>query len=140
MIKAYTRSTNNSLRMFRTNRNNSAKDMKKLSSGLRINTAADDAAGLAISEKMRAQIRGLVQAERNISDGISLVQVADSGMNEIHSILQRIRELGIQSANDTNTESDRNAIQVEVDTLVSEIYNIVDNTEFNDIKLYYKVF
>lgn len=135
MIRSYTKSTNNSLRIFKENRVKSTKAMRKLSSGLRINSAADDAAGLAISDKMKAQIRGLSQAERNIEDGVSLLQVAEGGMNEINSILQRVRELGVQAGNDTNTEEDRFNIQLEVDNLLSEVDNITDTTEFNGIKV-----
>ena len=135
MIRSYTKSTNNSLRIFKENRVKSTKAMRKLSSGLRINSAADDAAGLAISDKMKAQIRGLSQAERNIEDGVSLLQVSEGGMNEINSILQRVRELGVQAGNDTNTEEDRFNIQLEVDKLLSEVDNITDTTEFNGIKV-----
>ena len=94
--------------------------MEKLSSGLRINRAGDDAAGLAISEKMRGQIRGLDQASRNAQDGISLIQTAEGALNETHSILQRMRELAVQASNDTNTADDRAAIQKEVDQLAKE--------------------
>ena len=110
---------------------NSGKAMEKLSSGLRINRAGDDAAGLAISEKMRGQIRGLDQASRNSQDGISLIQTAEGALNETHSILQRMRELSVQSANDTNVEADRGAIQDEVDQLAREITRISETTEFN---------
>lgn len=108
-----------------------AKSMEKLSSGLRINRAGDDAAGLAISEKMRGQIRGLDQASRNAQDGISLIQTAEGALNESHSILQRMRELGVQAANDTNTETDRLELQKEVNQLVEELDRIGNNTEFN---------
>lgn len=114
---------------------NSGKSMEKLSSGLRINRAGDDAAGLAISEKMRGQIRGLDQASRNAQDGISLIQTAEGALNETHSILQRMRELAVQSANDTNVSADRGAIQDEMNQLVSEIDRIANNTEFNTQKL-----
>lgn len=106
--------------------------MEKLSSGLRINKAGDDAAGLAISEKMRGQIRGLDQAARNAQDGISLIQTAEGALNETHSILQRMRELSVQSANDTNTGSDRAEIQKEVNQLTSEINRIGNTTQFNE--------
>ncbi|WAM33051.1 flagellar hook-associated protein FlgL [Caldicellulosiruptor morganii] len=112
-----------------------AKSLEKLSSGMRINRAGDDAAGLAISEKMRSQIRGLNQAQRNAQDAISLIQTAEGALNEVHSILQRMRELAVQAANDTNTDADRNAIQNEVDQLVSEIDRIANTTEFNTKKL-----
>ncbi|MTI65737.1 MAG: flagellin [Firmicutes bacterium] len=105
--------------------------MEKLSSGLRINRAGDDAAGLAISEKMRGQIRGLEQAERNSQDGISLIQTAEGALNETHSILQRMRELSVQAANDTATTEDRGEIQKELDQLVEEIDRIGNTTEFN---------
>lgn len=106
--------------------------MEKLSSGLRINRAGDDAAGLAISEKMRAQIRGLDQASRNAQDGISLIQTAEGALNETHDILQRMRELAVQSANDTNDDTtDRKAIQDEVDQLAREITRISETTQFN---------
>ena len=109
--------------------------MEKLSSGLRINRAGDDAAGLAISEKMRGQIRGLDQASRNSQDGISMIQTAEGALSETHSILQRMRELAVQSSNDTNTNADRKEIQKEVEQLKSEINRISDNTEFNTQKL-----
>ncbi|AGT33466.1 hypothetical protein M493_16260 [Geobacillus genomosp. 3] len=112
-----------------------AKNMEKLSSGLRINRAGDDAAGLAISEKMRGQIRGLEQASRNAQDAISLIQTAEGALNETHSILQRMRELAVQAANDTNTADDRNEIQKEIDQLKSEINRIASDTEFNTKKL-----
>lgn len=115
--------------------NAQAKNMEKLSSGLRINRAGDDAAGLAISEKMRGQIRGLDQASRNAQDGISLIQTAEGALNETHSILQRMRELATQAANDTNVDSDRNEIQKEINALTSEINRIGNTTEFNTQKL-----
>jgi len=108
-----------------------ANSMEKLSSGLRINKASDDAAGLSISEKMRGQIRGLEQASANAQDGISLMQTAEGALNETHDILQRMRELAVQSANDTNTDTDRKELQKEVNELASEISRIGDNTEFN---------
>lgn len=111
------------------------KNLEKLSSGLRINRAADDAAGLAISEKMRAQIKGLNQAVRNAQDGISLIQTAEGALNETHAILQRMRQLSVQSANDTNTDNDRLQIKQEVDQLILEIDRIAGNTEFNTKKL-----
>ncbi len=113
-----------------------AKSMEKLSSGMRINRAGDDAAGLAISEKMRGQIRGLDMASKNAQDGISLIQTAEGALNETHDILQRMRELAVQSANDTNdTTTDRAAIQDEVDQLAREITRISETTEFNGKKL-----
>ena len=114
---------------------NSGKAMEKLSSGLRINRAGDDAAGLAISEKMRGQIRGLDQATRNGQDGISMIQTAEGALNETHSILQRMRELSVQSANDTNVKADRTAIQEEMNQLTKEIDRISNTTEFNTQKL-----
>lgn len=125
----------NTYRMLTLNNTLNAKSLEKLSSGLRINRAGDDAAGLAISEKMRGQIRGLEQAARNAQDGISLIQTAEGALNEIHSILQRMRELAAQSANDTNTSVDRNEIQKEVNQLAQEITRIANNTEFNTQKL-----
>lgn len=117
--------------------NNAAtsKSLEKLSSGLKINRAGDNAAGLAISEKMRGQIRGLDQASTNASDSISLIQTAEGALNETHSILQRMRELAVQSANDTNTDTDRGEIQKEIDQLTSEVDRIANTTEFNTQKL-----
>lgn len=109
--------------------------MERLSSGLRINRAADDPAGLAISEKMRAQIRGLSQAQRNVQDGISLIQTAEGSLHEIHAILQRARELSVQAANDTNTEEDRKMIQDEIDQLLKGLTQIANFSEFNTIPL-----
>ena len=108
-----------------------AKSSEKLSSGYRINRAADDAAGLTISEKMRSQIRGLNKASDNAQDGISLIQTAEGALNEAHSILQRMNELATQAANDTNTSSDRTAIQKEIDALTSELDRIASTTQFN---------
>ena len=105
--------------------------MEKLSSGLRINKAGDDAAGLSISEKMRGQIRGLETASKNSQDGISMIQTAEGSLNEVHSILQRMRELAVQASNDTNVDTDRTALQDEVDELVTELGRIKDNTQFN---------
>ncbi|RRD91431.1 flagellin [Clostridiales bacterium COT073_COT-073] len=111
------------------------KATEKLSSGFRINRAADDAAGLAISEKMRAQIRGMSQASRNAQDGISVVQTAEGALDEVHSILQRMKELAVQSANGSNQDDDRKLIQKEVDQLKSEIDAIAEKTQFNKMKL-----
>lgn len=111
------------------------KSMEKLSSGLRINRAGDDAAGLSISEKMRGQIRGLDQASRNSQDGISMIQTAEGGLNEVHSILQRMRELAVQGSNDTYVTADRSAINNELSQLNEEIKRIKDNTTFNNRKL-----
>jgi len=107
------------------------KSLERLSSGLRINRAADDAAGLAISEKMRGQIRGLNQAIRNAQDAISLIQTAEGALNETHAILQRMRELAVQAASDTNTDADRAEIQREIDQLAEELTRIGNTTEFN---------
>ena len=125
----------NAHRNMSINNTNAGKSMEKLSSGLRINRAGDDAAGLAISEKMRGQIRGLTQASRNASDGISLVQTAEGALNETTNILQRMRELAVQSANDTNLNTDREQIQKEVSALIEELDRIASNTEFNEQKL-----
>lgn len=111
------------------------KSMEKLASGLRINKAGDDAAGLAISEKMRGQVRGLDQASRNAQDGISLIQTAEGALNETHDILQRMRELATQSANDTNTLTDREELQKEFTQLAKETTRIAKTTEFNTQKL-----
>jgi flagellin len=108
-----------------------AKSTEKLSSGYRINRAGDDAAGLAISEKMRSQVRGLDKASTNAQDGISAIQTAEGALNETHSILQRMNELATQAANDTNTSQDRDQIQLEMDQLVSEIDRIQSTTQFN---------
>jgi Flagellin and related hook-associated proteins len=111
------------------------KNMEKLSSGLRINRAGDDAAGLAISEKMRGQIKGLNMATKNAQDGISMIQTAEGALNESHSILQRMRELSVQSANDTNTSEDREKLQLEMNQLRLELDRISTSTEFNTRKL-----
>jgi flagellin len=108
---------------------------EKLSSGYKINRAADDAAGLSISEKMRSQIRGLNKASSNAQDGVSLVQTAEGALNETHSILQRMNELATQAANDTNTSIDRNAIKAEIDQLTSEVDRIRSTTQFNTMNL-----
>ncbi|AGA70315.1 flagellin/flagellar hook associated protein [Desulfitobacterium dichloroeliminans LMG P-21439] len=135
MIINHNMSALNTHRQLSANNVSTGKSLEKLSSGLRINRAGDDAAGLAISEKMRGQIRGLDQAARNAQDGISLIQTAEGGLNEVHSILQRMRELAVQSANDTNVGADRTALQNEFSQLTSEIGRIKDNTEFNTQKL-----
>ncbi len=127
----------NSYRNLSANNTTANKAMEKLSSGLRINRAGDDAAGLAISEKMRGQIRGLDQATRNAQDGISLIQTAEGALTEVHSMLQRMRELSVQSANDTNTntvgvvEGDRAKLQDEVTDLLAEVSRVFTDTEFN---------
>jgi len=112
-----------------------SKSLEKLSSGYRINRAGDDAAGLAISEKMRGQIRGLQQASKNAQDGISLIQTAEGALNETHDILQRMRELAVQAANDTNVDADRSAIQEEITALTAEVQRISTATEFNTKQL-----
>ncbi|MFJ8102420.1 flagellin Hag [Lysinibacillus sp. NPDC096212] len=113
----------------------SAKNLEKLSSGYKINRAGDDAAGLAISEKMRGQIRGLDMATKNAQDSVSLIQTAEGALNETHAILQRMRELAVQSSNDTNVTGDRKALQLEIESLSKEITRISTDTEFNTQKL-----
>jgi flagellin len=125
----------NAHRQLSVNTAASAKSTEKLSSGLRINRAGDDAAGLAISEKMRGQIRGLNQGSRNAQDGISLIQTAEGALNETHSILQRMRELAVQSTTATNTSGDRTALNTEFNQLKEEITRIATQTEFNTMKL-----
>ena len=112
-----------------------AKVTEKLSSGYKVNRAADDAAGLTISEKMRSQIRGLTQASANAQDGVSCVQTAEGALTEVHSMLQRMNELAVKAANGTNTEADRTAINAEVVALVSEIDRVAESTEFNTLNL-----
>ena len=132
---------NNNLMAYNTHRQlsitgtNTSKAMEKLSSGLRINRAGDDAAGLAISEKMRAQIRGLDQASRNAQDAISLIQTAEGALNETHAILQRMRELAVQASTDTNTKVDRSELQKEMNELIDEIDRIAEQTQFNEQNL-----
>lgn len=125
----------NTYRQLTINNTAGSKSLEKLSSGYRINRAGDDAAGLAISEKMRGQIRGLNQAERNAQDAISLIQTAEGALNETHSILQRMRELAVQSASDTNTDDDRKELQKEISQLLEEIDRISTDTEFNTMTL-----
>ena len=125
----------NSYNQLKNTQNNLSKSLSRLSSGKRINGAADDAAGLAISEKMNSQTRGLAQAQRNAQDGISMIQTAEGALKESHSILQRMRELSVQSANDTNTDADRAEIQNEVSQLKEELDRIGNTTEFNTQKL-----
>jgi flagellin len=125
----------NTHRNLTANQSEASKNLEKLSSGFKINRAGDDAAGLAISEKMRGQIRGLDMASKNAQDGISLIQTAEGALNETHSILQRMRELAVQSSNDTNTTGDRKELQKEVTELVKEINRIGTTTEFNTKKL-----
>ena len=135
MIVQHNMQAVNANRMLGIVSNAQAKSTEKLSSGYRINRAADDAAGLAISEKMRSQIRGLSQASTNAEDGISLIQTAEGALNESHSILQRMRELAIQAANGTETDSDRSNIQDEIEQLQDELDRIAETTEFNTMKL-----
>jgi flagellin len=125
----------NAQRNLVANSNQMSKAMEKLSSGYRINRASDDAAGLAISEKLRGQIGGLAQANRNAGDAVSLVQTGEGALNEVHSMLQRVRELAVQYKNGTLSTSDRTAIQSEVDQLKSEIERVGTDTEFNGTKL-----
>ncbi|MGI1690243.1 flagellin Hag [Thermoanaerobacter uzonensis] len=131
MIINHNLSALNAWRALSINNANTQKALEKLSSGYRINRAGDDAAGLAISEKMRAQINGLNQAQRNAQDGISLIQTAEGALNETHAILQRMRELVVQAANDTNTTQDRANIQAEINQLLQEVDRISDQTQFN---------
>lgn len=131
MIINHNISALNTHRQLGANNNAVSNSLEKLSSGLQINKAGDDAAGLAISEKMRGQIRGLEMATKNAQDGISLIQTAEGALNETHSILQRMRELAVQSSSDTNTDSDRAELQKELNALTEEIDRIADNTEFN---------
>ncbi|MFV9566935.1 flagellin Hag [Thermoanaerobacter mathranii] len=131
MIINHNLSALNAWRALSINTTNTQKVLEKLSSGYRINRAGDDAAGLAISEKMRGQIAGLNQAQRNAQDGISLIQTAEGALNETHAILQRMRELVVQAANDTNTFTDRENIQKEIDQLKKEIDRIASTTQFN---------
>jgi flagellin len=112
-----------------------SQSMERLSSGLRINKAADDAAGLGISEKMRGQINGLAQAQRNIQDGVSMVQTAEGNLDEVHSILQRVRELAVEYKNGSLSQSGRDAIQSEINQLASEVDRIGSSAQFNGISL-----
>src|SRR6476469_1996072 len=125
----------NATRNLQANTAKISKSMERLSSGLRINKAADDAAGLGISEKMRSQIRGLAQAQRNIQDGVSMVQTAEGNLDEVHSILQRVRELAVQYKNGSLSTAGKGAIQSEVDALSSEITRIGNAAQFNGINL-----
>jgi flagellin len=135
MIVQHNMTAANTNRQLGITNGNLAKSSEKLSSGYRINRAGDDAAGLSISEKMRGQIRGLDQASTNAQDGISLVQTAEGALNEVQSVLQRMRELTVQASNDTNVTADREAIAKEVKALSSEIDRISEQTEFNTMKL-----
>jgi len=136
MVVSHNLSAMNAQRQYGITNRSRAKSTEKLSSGYRINRAADDAAGLAISEKMRRQIRGLNQGAYNIQDGISMVQVADGALSEVHDMLNRMTELSVQAANGTMTTEDRSDIQSEITSLVNEIQRIADSTSFNDIRLF----
>ncbi len=135
MVISHNMSAMNSRFKLKGTENEQAKSSKKLSSGYRINCAADDAAGLTISEKMRFQIRGLNKASKNAQDGISLIQTAEGALHETHSMLQRMRELAVQAANDTNTDEDRDALKAEIDQLVSQIDQVAQTTQFNGMNL-----
>ena len=135
MVVQHNISAMNANRMLGVTTTGQSKSTEKLSSGYRINRAADDAAGLSISEKMRKQIRGLSQASTNAQDGISCVQTAEGALTEVHSMLQRMNELTVQSANGTNSTVDRNAIQAEIDQLTTEIDRVSETTKFNDTYL-----
>lgn len=131
MIISHNMAAMNSRRQLEINTSSKANFSEKLASGFRINRAADDAAGLSISEKMRSQIRGLNRASDNAQDGISLIQTAEGALSEVHGVLQRMNELAVQAANDTNTEIDRQAIQQEMNQLRTELNRISDTTTFN---------
>ena len=135
MIVQHNMTALNANRQLGVSNSSLAKSTEKLSSGYRINRAGDDAAGLSISEKMRGQIRGLNQASTNAQDGVSLIQTAEGALNEVHSVLQRMRELSVQASNDTNVTKDREAIASEQKALVAEIDRIASQTEFNTMKL-----
>ena len=136
MVVQHNMQAMNANRMLNVTTGQQAKSTEKLSSGYRINRAADDAAGLTISEKMRKQIRGLDQASTNAQDGVSSVQTAEGALTEVHSMLQRMNELAVQAANGTNSkESDRQAIQDEIDQLTTEIDRVAETTKFNEIYL-----
>ncbi len=132
MVVQHNLTAMNSNRMLGITTSQQAKSSEKLSSGYKINRAADDAAGLSISEKMRRQIRGLTQASANAQDGISMVQTAEGALGEVHDMLQRMNELAVKSSNETLTSVDRNYIQSEVDALTSEIDRVSDTTTFNE--------
>ena len=135
MIVQHNMTALNANRQLGVSNSSLAKSTEKLSSGYRINRAGDDAAGLSISEKMRGQIRGLNQASTNAQDGVSLIQTAEGALNEIHSVLQRMRELTVQAANDTNVTADRTAIKAEQESLTAEITRIASQTQFNTMNL-----
>jgi len=135
MVVQHNLTAMNSNRMLGLTQSTLAKSTEKLSSGYKVNRAADDAAGLAISEKMRRQVRGLTQASSNAQDGISAVQTAEGALNEVHDMLQRMNELATKAANDTNTTEDQNYINMEVQALVSEIDRVASTTTFNQQSL-----
>ena len=135
MVVQHNLTAMNSNRMLGLTTASQAKSTEKLSSGYKINRAADDAAGLAISEKMRRQIRGLTQASANAQDGISCVQTAEGALNEVHDMLQRMNELAVKAANGTNQEKDKEYIQAEIDQLSTEISRVSETTTFNENKL-----
>ena len=135
MVVQHNMSAMNSNRQLGVTTTAQGKVTEKLSSGYKINRAADDAAGLSISEKMRSQIRGLTQASANAQDGVSCVQTAEGALTEVHSMLQRMNELAVKAANGTNTSADRTAIQSEIDQLTTEIDRVADSTQFNTLNL-----
>ena len=135
MVVQHNMQAANANRMLNITTSAQSKSTEKLSSGYRINRAADDAAGLTISEKMRKQIKGLVRASTNAEDGVSAVQTADGALTEVHSMLQRMNELATQSANGTNSKTDRKAIQDEIDQLTTEIDRVSETTKFNETYL-----
>ena len=135
MVVQHNLTAMNSNRMLGLTTKTQGKSTEKLSSGYKVNRAADDAAGLAISEKMRRQIRGLTQASLNAQDGISAVQTAEGALNEVHDMLQRMNELAIKSANGTNQTEDQSYIQSEVDALIKEIDRVATTTTFNERNL-----
>ena len=135
MVVQHNLTAMNSNRMLGLTMSSQAKSTEKLSSGYKINRAADDAAGLSISEKMRKQIRGLTQASLNAQDGISAVQTAEGALTEVHDMLQRMNELAVKAANGTNSEDDRQYIQDEIDQLVTEIDRVAETTKFNETYL-----
>jgi flagellin len=135
MVVQHNLSAMNANRMLSSTTSSLSKSTEKLSSGYRINRAADDAAGLSISEKMRKQIKGLTQASSNAQDGISCVQTAEGALTEVHSMLQRMNELAVQAGNGTMSKDDRQNIQDEMDQLVSEIDRVSETTKFNETYL-----
>ena len=135
MVVQHNLTAMNSNRMLGVNTKSQAKSTEKLSSGYKINRAADDAAGLSISEKMRKQIRGLTQASLNAQDGISAVQTAEGALNEVQDMLQRMNELAVKAANGTQSEDDKSYIQNEIDQLTTEIDRVAETTKFNETYL-----